>query len=254
MNNSRFQIYPKLQKSTKAFLAYLLKIGMAFALLSTSDLIASQNTQQPVQSLKTSAVSVKTGVASLGSLQQTENYFNQVITHIDTTLLEKHQEFKKDNNQLAQFVDTNILSVWDVELTLKQMIGGKHWKSFSQGEIQSLKDRFNQTLHRYVREGMGYYDSQRVKLVSVKLNKKNTRGLVTIRLEPIYMPAFNISFKIANKNQDWQLYDVLVKGISYVKMKKSEYRQIISQKGVDGLLAYLDQKNGKNRSGESEGK
>ena len=100
---------------------------------------------------------------------------------------------------------------------------------------------------------MSYYNGQRVKLVSVKLNEKNTRGLVTIKLEPIYLPAFNVSFKIAYKNKDWQLYDVIVKGISYVKLKKSEYRQIISQQGLDDLLAHLDGKNGLLENNEKQG-
>ena len=234
-------ILPDLLSIARARLANLFEICAIFTLLLIPKLALAQQVDQPIA--KVNAASVIKGVASLNSLQQTENYFDQVITHIDTTLLAKHQEFKKDNNQLAQFVDTNILSVWNVELTLKQLIGSKHWKTFNQSEIQALIDRFNQTLHRYVREGMAFYDGQRVKLVTVKLNDKNTRGLVTIRLEPIYLPAFNVSFKIAHKNNDWQLYDVLVEGISYVKLKKNEYRQIISQNGVEGLLAYLDQKN-----------
>ncbi len=221
----------------------LFAVGVIITLLLTCGRVVAQQGDQP--NAKMASTDLIKGVAALNSLQQTENYFSQVITHIDTILLEKHRVFKSDNKQLVQFVDADILSEWDVELTLKQLIGGKHWKKLSQSDIQSLKDRFNQTLHRYIREGMAFYDGQRVKFVSVKLNTKNTRGLVTIRLEPIYLPAFNISFKIAHRNQDWLLYDVMVEGISYVKLKKNEYRQLITQQGIDGLLAYLDQKNAK---------
>lgn len=212
----------------------------------TSGVVAAEQTSQIT---KVQATSIVDGVATLSPVRQTKHYFDQIITHIDSTLLEKHKVFKTDNSQLVQFVDYNILSVWNVELTLKQLIGSKHWKTLEPTEINSLKDRFNLTLHRYVREGMGFYDGQRVKLVSVKLNSKNTRGLVTVRLEPVYLPSFNVSFKIANKDNQWLLYDVMVEGISYVKMKKSEFRQIISQQGVDGLLAYLDLKNGKSSNG-----
>lgn len=229
-----------------------LVVCLFLTLSLNSHLKAESQAEEPIAKAK--IANLKLGVATLGSLQRAENHFDQVISHIDTTLLEKHEKFKSDNNQLIQFVDLNILSVWDVELTLKQMIGGKRWKSFTPTEIQALKYRFNQTLHRYVREGMAFYDGQRVKLVSVKLNAKETRGLVTIRLEPIYLPAFKVSFKIVHRENNWQMYDVLVEGISYVKMKKAEYRQIVNQKGVDGLLAHLDEKNGKNRSKELAGK
>jgi len=227
----------------RRFFVLCLLLGLSL----NAPLYAESQAKEPI--VKTKNTNLNVGVATLGSLKLAENHFNQIISHIDNTLLEKHQHFKSDNSQLIQFVDLNILSVWDVELTLKQLIGGKRWKSFTAAEIQLLEERFSQTLHRYVREGMAFYDGQRVKLANVKLNAKETGGLVTIRLEPIYLPAFNVSFKIAHRDDNWQLYDVIVEGISYVKMKKTEYRQIVSQKGVDGLLAHLDEKNGKNRSG-----
>lgn len=173
-----------------------------------------------------------------------KSYFEQVITTIDTTLFENKLTLRNNTTALVKFVDSKLLPYWDAELTLKLLIGGKRWKNLSPQEISSLNLRFNQTLHRYVREGMKHYDGQRIKLLRVKLNKKQTRGLVTLELEPIYLPAFNMDFKIARRAGQWQLYDVMIEGISYVKMKKNEYRQLLSEKGFNGLVVYLDHKNG----------
>jgi ABC-type transporter MlaC component len=169
--------------------------------------------------------------------------YSTLIESIDNTLVDRYNEFKSKPKLLYQFVDQHILPYWNVELTLKQLLGSKHWKSLTKQEVAMVKQAFVDTLNRYVAEGMKFYDGQRIKFAKVKINQKQTRGLLTLTLEPIYLPAFNVSFKIANQNEQWQLYDVMVEGISYVKMKKGEYRQLVSKNGIEGLLAHLDQKN-----------
>jgi len=194
------------------------------------------------------ATSIPKKTASLDLPEhRVEAHFKEIVVKIDSTLFADQTRLKSDASHLEKFVDSNILPYWNADLTLKQLVGSKNWKSFSQKEIDSLQVIFNKTLHRYVREGMDYYDGQRVKLLKAELNKKQTRGLVTIQLQPIYLPAFNIIFKIARKSsssgESWLLYDVLVEGISYVKTKKNEYRRLVDEQGVQGLLAHLDKKN-----------
>jgi len=176
-----------------------------------------------------------------------EEYFNDIVVKIDSTLLADQKRLKSDSSHLQNFVNSNILPHWSADLTLKQLLGSKNWKSFTKADIESLQLIFNKTLHRYVQEGMDYYDGQRIKLLKIELNKKQTRGLVTIELQPIYLPSFNIIFKIARKKssseKNWLLYDILVEGISYVKTKKNEYRRLVDTRGVKGLIAYLDEKN-----------
>lgn len=169
--------------------------------------------------------------------------YASLIESIDSTLIDRYDEFKREPRLLNEFVEQQILPYWNVELTLKQLLGSKHWNSLTKQEITSVKQTFVDTLNRYVGEGMKFYDGQRIKFSKVKINKKQTRGLLTLTLEPIYLPAFNVSFKIANQNEQWQLYDVMVEGISYVKMKKGEYRQLVDKAGIKGLLAHLDKKN-----------
>ncbi len=198
---------------------------------------------------------------------QLETHFSQVVQAIDQDLIARQQALKADSLLLETFVKQQILPQWDSRRTLKQLVGNQVWKNLTDEEIAALELRFEQTINRYVREGMNFYSGQRIKLQRVQFNKKQTRGLLTIRLEPIYLPAFNIQFKIAPKslsdasmpmtipdsqkskpdNQNhgsrWLLYDILVEGISYVKLKKNEYRRIIKDKGIQGLLQMLDEKN-----------
>ena len=188
-------------------------------------------------------------------------HFEQVIQQIDQRLLQQQAQFKVDPVKLESFVNHQILPQWDSQRTLMYLIGKKLWQQLTPEDIAALELRFQQTIQRYVREGMGIYDGQRVKTLRVQLNAKGSRGLLTLRLEPIYLPAFNIQFKIAplvgskatqaeqpgdGQGARWKLYDILIEGISYIKLKKNEYRQIIQNQGLNALLKMLDDKNHSN--------
>ena len=216
--------------------------SLLFCMLGNSSLVYAK-----VDSLPNNSVTFSKKVSLDSSSAMVEAHFNDIVVKIDSTLLLDQKRLKSDSSHLQNFVDSNILPHWNADLTLKQLLGSKNWKSFTKTDIESLQLIFNETLHRYVQEGMDYYDGQRIKLLKVELNKKQTRGLVTIQLQPVYLPAFNIIFKISRKksssDKNWLLYDILVEGISYVKTKKNEYRRLVATRGVKGLIAYLDEKN-----------
>jgi len=204
--------------------------------------------------------------------QQLHLHFEKVIQQIDQRLLDDQLVLKTNPTALDAFINQQILSQWDGKRTLKYLVGKKLWQQLTKQDIAALEESFHQTFLRYVREGMGWYDGQRVKTLRVQLNKLHTRGLLTLRVEPVYLPAFNIQFKIApvslditssqnessrpdieklkgkktdshNTSQPWLLYDILVKGISYIKLKKSDYRHIIKNQGFEALLKMMDDKN-----------
>jgi len=174
---------------------------------------------------------------------EVEGYFREILSNIDGTLSKEQLRLKKDDQFLQNFVETKILPFWDVELTLRLLVGTKQWKCLKDDEVSALKKAFVDTLHRYVREGVKMYDGQRANFVDAILSDDATKGKISVRLEPIYLPAFQIHFKIAKREQQWKLYDVFVEGVSYVKLKKNQYRQIIHKSGVTGLLTYLESKN-----------
>ncbi len=178
--------------------------------------------------------------------QDVESRFRRLLEDIDTTLLAQHQQLKTESGLLLEFVDEKIIPYWDIELTLRLLVGSKTWKSLAPSDVQKLRQAFVNTMHRYVYEGVNLYDGQRAKFIGAKLSSKpgkNNQGQITIQLEPVYLPSFNIHFKVAKRDKDWLLYDIFVEGVSYIKLKKNEYRQIINTKGVEGLLAHLGSKN-----------
>ena len=172
-----------------------------------------------------------------------ELYFDNKLVHLNDLLIKNSESLKNKPKILKSFVNTEILPLWSSETTLKALLSTKEWNKIpSLKQIQLIK-AFNQTLHRYVREGMKFYSNQEFSFVSIKLSKKGKRGYLTILIEPEILPSINVTFKMTKIEENWKLYDVFVAGISYVKMKKLEIGRVYSEQGVDAVLEHLQSKN-----------
>jgi len=172
-----------------------------------------------------------------------DQYFENKLTHLNQLLIKNKHLLKSDPKELESFVNVQILPIWSSSSTLKALLTTKNWNKTPLDKQTKLINAFNQTLHRYVREGMKFYDEQNFTFLSTKQNKKGNRGHLTILIEPELLPSINVTFKMAKIEGNWKLYDVLVTGISYVKMKKLEIGRIYSEDGVDGVLEHLHSKN-----------
>jgi len=172
-----------------------------------------------------------------------DQYFKNRLVSLNKSLIEHKSDLKNDKLKLESFVNSQILPLWSSTSTLKALLGSKVWKALSVNHQKELIEVFNQTLHRYVSEGMKFYDNQQFSFVSTKLSKKGSRGYLTILIEPEILPSINVTFRMAKINADWKLYDVLIAGVSYVKMKKLEFRRLYAEKGIEAVIKLLKNKN-----------
>lgn len=172
-----------------------------------------------------------------------DQYFENKLNHLNAQLIENKDSLKNDHKKLEDFVNIEVLPLWSSSTTLKALLSTKEWNKIPPEKQNQLITSFNQTLHRYVREGMKFYDNQRFFFVSTKLSKNGGRGLLEINIEPEYLPSIIVTFRMTKIAESWKLYDVMLQGISYVKMKRLEFRRINSESGIDAVISHLKNKN-----------
>ncbi|MCW8877866.1 MAG: ABC transporter substrate-binding protein [Kangiellaceae bacterium] len=170
-------------------------------------------------------------------------YFKGKVSRINQTLAARQAEFKADPTKLVEYVDQELIPLWSSEKTMKGLVGTKNWKQISESNQSKLAASFNNTLQRYVQEGFEEYDGQSVKFVKLRLNSKKSKGILTLEVIPNLLPSFNIDLKVGSKNGNWQIYDVLVQGVSYISLKKEKIRQILDKNGVQALIKDFSDKN-----------
>ena len=154
-------------------------------------------------------------------------------------------EFDKEPKQLVSFARNVALSHWDLRRTSRIMLG-KYWKSASKSQREQFTEEFLRTLLRYVVKAYGFYDESLVEIVSYDWQPRGKGGWVR---SVIRLPAglkVSVDYRmLKDQLQQWKMVDVRVEGISLVNSKKSEYRGMIVEDGLEALIENMHRKNQK---------
>ncbi len=175
--------------------------------------------------------------------ESVSNHFEKLVNTINQTVLSRQKEFEAKPKLLVDYVDKTLIPLWSSSKTLSGFLSRKSWKKLTIDQQKKLVQSFNNTLQRYVQEGFKSYDGQQIEFVKVRLSDSKKRGVLTLKVIPNLVPSFNIDLKIQYKHNRWQIYDVLLQGISYVSIKKDEFRKAYLNQGFDAVALIFDNKN-----------
>ena len=176
--------------------------------------------------------------------QKIASQFAPLFRTVTQELSDNQAMYLENPSAYADFINSRVKSRWDVASTTSALIGKSRFLSLSQSEQGSLVAAVDRTLMRYAFEGLEHYTAQIFDVVDVVVNEKGTLGWVQVRMQSPVLMDLNLDLLIKRTDQEqWKAVDVRFKGITYVSIKKQEFRSIIEHDGVAALIQTLNQKN-----------
>ncbi len=189
------------------------------------------------------------------------------ITHADTipvpqqimeeTSREMIKEFKANTEAIRsdpdialKLVNDNLVPKINFPL-MSRWVLGRNWKKASVGQQQKFITEFQKLVVKFYSKALIEFLSKN-NLTDDIITFKPYRGKIdskyaTIRSQ-VNPPSGSAPIKVNydlyhGKSGQWQVYDVSIEGISLVTTYRSSFKDIISKKGMDSLLAELRDKN-----------
>jgi ABC-type transporter MlaC component len=176
--------------------------------------------------------------------QTIASQFTPLFQAVTQELSENQAMYLQNPSAYADFINTRVKSSWDVASTTSALIGKPRFLALAPVEQSSLVAAVDRTLMRYAFEGLEHYTAQIFDVVDVVVNQQGTLGWVQVRMQSPILLDLNLDLLIKRTdNANWKAVDVRFKGITYVSIKKHEYRDIIEKNGVTALIETLNQKN-----------
>jgi len=176
--------------------------------------------------------------------QLVESRFVPLFASITDQLSTRQAHYLMDPSAYNLFLDTNVRSLWDTSSTTSALIGKARFIGLKPSDRQALVSAVDNTLVRYAFEGLEHYGGQTFEVVDVAVNKSATMGWVQVLMKSPIIPDLHLDLLIKrNSGGDWNAVDIRFKGITYVAVKKHEFRKIIEQQGVTALIDSLKRKN-----------
>lgn len=102
------------------------------------------------------------------------------------------------------------------------------------------KNEFNKAFEKNLKKSftdkLALYDSQKLKVIN--LEEKNKRAFLKTSMIVDGKENFVI-FKFYDKNNDWQIYDVDIFGISIIQTYRSQFKDVLQNGDFKTLLEKL---------------
>ena len=202
----------------------------------TGAVIANEVTKPPSEKIKQDV--------NLNAKSSLRLQFEPIIASVSEQLSTQHEQYKKDPKAYQAFLDQHVRPYWDSSSTARALIGSAEFKPLSKKTKHDFVQAVDKTLVRYAFEGIAFYSGQQFQLVDVALSDSGKMGWVQVLIRSKVLPDLNLDILVKrNKMGKWQAVDVSFEGITYVAVKKYQFKKILEKQGVGALTASLNEKN-----------
>lgn len=123
------------------------------------------------------------------------------------------------------------------------LVVGRNWRSATPEQQKQLMAEFRTLLLRTYAGALSQVGDQKVRMKPFRADAADTDVIVRSEvLQPRGEPV-QLDYRMEKAADGWKIYDVNVLGVWLVETYRNQFAQEISQKGIDGMLRDLAEKN-----------
>ena len=144
---------------------------------------------------------------------------------------------------LYELVERVVAPHLDFRRMARRALGSKRWKNTEPELRQRYVDAFHGKLIRsYARalESAGADGLEGMEVVETKPGHRKNEQHIRVRATRKDGKSVDLQFAVAAKGGKWQVFDIKLEGVSLIKSYRADFRGLIAQHGVEGLVARLE--------------
>jgi phospholipid transport system substrate-binding protein len=120
---------------------------------------------------------------------------------------------------------------------------GVHWRKATPEQKKRLAEEFRTLLVRIYASSLSAFGDQKFEFLPLRMKPEDTDVTVQVRVLQSGAQAVPVDYDMEKTARGWKVYDVRVAGISLVVNYRTEFANIVRDKGIDGLVGALEAKN-----------
>jgi phospholipid transport system substrate-binding protein len=157
-------------------------------------------------------------------------------------LRDRDGESGGDRAKLVALIENRVLPYFDFRLMAAQVLG-YHWRRADEAQREAFTGAFKQLLTNTYAAVFDRYSNQSVEVLEAQDIGTSGRVTVPTHVKTPGEQDIQVDYRLYRHNGKWQVYDVVVDGISLLINYRSEYSRILQQNSLDDLIARLREKN-----------
>ncbi|GAM52841.1 MlaC/ttg2D family ABC transporter substrate-binding protein [Mycoavidus cysteinexigens] len=171
-----------------------------------------------------------------------------ITSEVLDTIKKNPDNFQKgDISKISQLVDQKILPHADIERTTR-LVMGRHWRTATPQQQAELVIQFKDLLFYTYSGAVSQIRDQKIEYLPFRMVPDASD--VVVRTKVINQgQIIGLDYRLEKKGDEWKVYDLNVGGAWLVQTYQQQFSELISQRGVSGLLEFLKQRNQKLANG-----
>lgn len=127
-------------------------------------------------------------------------------------------------------------------VTMTRLTVGKNWRAANEDQQRELVAQFKLLLSNSYNTALTQYSGETIEYSPFRPESRDDRAIVRTAFKQNAGTDVPVSYKLRNKG-GWKIYDIEVAGLSLVGNFRQAFTDEINAKGIDGLLAFLRDRN-----------
>ena len=160
-------------------------------------------------------------------------------TRIIATLDKRRDEFRKNKSTLNRFVSTEFNAMFDRDYAARLVLG-RHGRGASDADVKVFADALADSL--MARYGSALLDFDTGLKVRVKSETPLRNGAI-VKVSSEFLRAGGqstpVDYLMHRTGNDWQVFDVMVEGVSFVQTFRTQFDAPLTQKSIPQVAADL---------------
>jgi len=116
---------------------------------------------------------------------------------------------------------------------------GVHWQGATAEQHQLFSELFIRILEGTYLNRLGDYSGGSVEYLKQRVKDDKAIVDTIVVLKESEIP---VQYKMIYVDDSWQIFDLVIEGVSLIRNYRSSYGEIIRRNGFDGLLALMEEK------------
>lgn len=147
-----------------------------------------------------------------------------------------------NQKKILALVDAKVLPHFDFT-RMTQLSVGKSWRSATPAQKQALVTEYRNMLVRTYTKAFTVYRDQTIEVKPFKMAADATEVTVKTSIIKPGSPQIPVNYEMAKTADGWKVFDLTIEGVSLVTSYRGTFNSEIQEKGIDGLIKTLSDKN-----------
>ncbi|MCB1828025.1 MAG: ABC transporter substrate-binding protein [Coxiellaceae bacterium] len=167
-----------------------------------------------------------------------------VSDEMRSTLVKYQGRIKNDMPFLQKTVRQQLVPHFDVDTMARSVVGRSHWSNATENERQRFMKEFTDMVVGVYSAPLAEFNGDTIKFYPIRENigekKRISIRSIIVRSTGQRIP---VSYRLVRQNNEWKVYDFSIEGISMIQSYRSQFKDVLREKGFTGLLQQIEQHN-----------